>query len=291
MSNSALRSFEPYSPNYHLEPVEMEVIERELIGQYKASGDVQDERVAAFVLQHDDPYADFARTIETATYENYDSALAMRPYEASSFFVLTADMQTDRIAHIKRVVAANPTLGLPGANLTGLEVIDDRIKAVNPDEHASLEDLLVAHEIDDVMRGWNLTSNSAVPGVTPSKENPYTLLSYKAIYQLTRTEDMDFILAYLNEGAQKSLGKLGVVSQLLGGRDFHLPSPPNSTTYDQHYTAFVIPNVPENTDAFTRVNPDKPLTRLVADRVVPVIETQVIDGTDRVFLDRTPQQA
>jgi hypothetical protein len=291
MSNSAVRSFEPYSPNYHLLPEEMSAIERELIGQYKASGEAQAESVAAFVLQHDDPFADFARTIETATYEDYDSALAMRTYEQSSFFVLTADMQADRIAHVKRVVAANPTLGLPGENLTGLEVIDDRIKAVDPNEHASLEELLVAHEIDDVMRGWNLTSNSAVPGVMPSKENPFALLSYKAIYQLTRIEDMDFILAYLNEGARKSLGKLGVVSQLLGDREFHLPSPPNSTTYDEHYTAVVIPNVPENTDAFTRVNPDKPLTRLVADRIVPVIETQVVADGDRVFLDRTPQQA
>jgi hypothetical protein len=84
------------------------------------------------------------------------------------------------------------------------------------------------------------------------------------------------MFAYMNRGAIRSLGRLGVEFELLAGKDFHLPMPGDPGRYDLDYGAVCIPKDRHNMDAFTTENPERPFTRLIAGLDVPLYW---LDGT------------
>jgi hypothetical protein len=63
------------------------------------------------------------------------------------------------------------------------------------------------------------------------------------------------------------LRKLAVQHDNLCGGEFHLPDPLEPQHYDASYRAIVLP-YRTNAFTFTRANPERPMTKLVADQVI-----------------------
>jgi hypothetical protein len=229
--------------------------------------------LTTLMLTSDDPFSDFVRTYEAGVFgsEGYDFHAGMRRYEDASLFLMTLDLEKQVVAHVKRIV--NPRKNkseTEGQVLTGIEVLDDRLTALKEGEKGCLQEILAFHGVDDVRRCFNLTSNIQTGRCQPSWERPYSLISYKGVFKLTQLLGIENIFAYMNAGALRSLGRLGVHCDKLGGREFHLPLPGEEGKYDAQYLAVVIPGDAENVGAFVTVNPRKAFTRLIASLEVPL---------------------
>lgn len=240
--------------SYNLSPEQMDEIEAELFTKIRSL--VGASPVAVAVVPHDSRYADFGRTSETQIYKGYDNHAAMAPYENQSFFLYTYDTETGTIAHVKRIVRAKTPEELGGSELTGLEIIDDRLKATG-EEHASLEDIKDFHGLDDLSRVWNVAANHIMRRQNKKTGLPYTEASYLALFRLTREENINAILAYVNDDARHSLfEKADLEYSLLGGRAYHLPDDPvnhETTTYDDDYVAVCIPETDHNLGVFEAI--------------------------------------
>lgn len=251
---------------YNLTPERLNVLEQELVTWLKNENEANDT-VVAVAVDSNTKLASFGRTYETLTFPGYDFSTAMKPYEDRSLFVYTVDLEMGKIAHIKRLVRARSDEETAVSGMTGIEIIDDRLKANAPEEAADLNTLLAYHGLKSAGKSLNVTTNMATHRVEPSREKPYSLISYKATFEIATGLETTSIFAYLNSYAIKSLSRLGVQYDQLLGKEFHLPIPEG---YDEEYLAICIPASEDNTAAFTKVNPAKPFTKIIAARNVPV---------------------
>lgn len=245
----------PISPeSYNLSAEQMDKLEADLFSEIQSQAD--GSPIAVAVVPHDSKYADFGRTSEAQVYTGYDNHAAMAPYEDQSFFLYTYDTATGTIAHVKRIVRAKTPEELGDSELTGLEIIDDRLKATG-EEHAELEEITGFHGIDDVSRVWNVAANHIMRRQGKKTGLPYTEASYLALFRLTREKNINAILAYVNDDARRSLfEKADLEYSLLGGRSYHLPDDPanhETTTYDDHYVAVCIPETDHNKGVFEAI--------------------------------------
>jgi hypothetical protein len=267
---------------YELGEAELTAIEIQLVdllGRFPSCSGL-----TTVVLRADDPLSDFVRTYEASVFgaEGYDFYAGMKPYEGESLFLATVDLDNKVVAHVKRIVEARIEPGnAQGAGLTGIEVVDDRLTAIDESEKASLREIIDYHKIDNIKNSFNLTSNIQTGRCRPSWEKPYSLVSYKAVFKSTRVLGIDRIFAYMNRGAIRSLGRLGVEFERLAGKGFHLPMPGDSGRYDLNYEATCIPATRNNFDAFTKEDPERPFTKLIAGLDVPLYW---LDGFDAVLL-------
>lgn len=240
--------------SYNLSPEQMDELEADLFSEIQSQ--VEGSPIAVAVVPQDSKYADFGRTSEAQVYTGYDNHAAMAPYENQSFFLYTYDTETGSIAHVKRIVRAKTPEELGGSPLTGLEIIDDRLKA-NNDEHAELDEIKEFHGIDDMSRVWNVAANHIMRRQGKKTGLPYTEASYLALFKLTRDHDVNAILAYVNDDARRSLfEKADLEYKLLGGKSYHLPDDPanhETTTYDTHYVAVCIPETEHNLGVFDAI--------------------------------------
>lgn len=266
-------------PNqYDLSAEEMDLREAELVAELKRDVELDPAQdIVTVVIPWDSRFSDFARTSETLAYPGYDNHAAMLEYEQSSFFIFTVDTHMERIAHVKRIVMPQDEAMREQTGHTGVEIIDDRLKAEVADEHMALEDILAYHGIKDIETAWNVTSNhdtgrGLTGGMEEFIQKPYTLVSYKGLFQLGRESGVENLFAYLNPGAVRSLGRLGLTHDLVGGRPFHLPEPGEPGHYDEDFTAVVIPYTQENMALFTTVNPEILATALIGNRDVAIYE-------------------
>ncbi len=228
---------------------------------------------ATVLLGSDDPRSDFVRTYEASVFgaEHYDFHEGMKPYERDSLFLVTLDLDARVVAHVKRIVRARKErVVFDGALLTGIEVVDDRLTATDPQERAGLQEVMFHHQIVDWGRCFNLTSNIQTGRCKPTWDRPYSLISYKAVFKLTRIIGIDNIFAYMNRLAVRSLGRVGVEFEPLAGKQFHLPMPGRPGSYDENYAAMCIPGTRHNLEVFTKEDPERPFTRMVAGLDVPL---------------------
>jgi hypothetical protein len=236
--------------------------------------------LATVLLPTDNPLSDFVRTYEASVFgaEDYDFFAGMKPYERDSFFLVTVDLENRVVAHVKRIVRARREyVDMRGSGLTGIEVVDDRLTATDANERTDLREIMEFHRIIDINRCFNLTSNIQTGRCQPSWDKPYSLISYKAVFKVTRELGIDYIFAYMNRLAIRSLGRVGVEFEKLAGKAFHLPMPGEPGRYDLNYEAVCIPGTPHNLEAFTREDPERPFTRLIAGLDVSLYQ---LDGVD-----------
>lgn len=255
---------------YRLGPEALDKIESEIAEFAEAQAGVS-SGVVGVVVKSADRHANFGRTYEQLTFEaseNYDFAHGMEPYEDRSLFLYTVDLDAHAIAHTKRIVAALSPEDCARTGLTGLEMIDDRLLATEDTEKATLDEIVASGVITNLQRCLNIATNETTKRVPPSLGRPHVLFSYKAVFEITQAHGVDCVLAYLNPLAERSLGRLGLQYELLGGKEYHLPKLDGG--YDMRYKAVCIPGTPENIEAFQTVDPSRPLASLVARESVPV---------------------
>jgi hypothetical protein len=257
----------------------IDAIERVIVAALRA-GD-PDRVLACAVVDAGSPLAAFGRAIEAARFPEYDMAKVMEPWEPSSLFLYTVDVEQARIGHIKRLVRGRDADEFAATGRTGIEVLDDRVDATDPDEQASLDLLLGEFGITDPALVWNIATSCATERVAPTRHRPYSLLTYKGLLLLTRPIGVDHFYAYINKKTVRSMGRLGIPSTLLGGREYHLPVPGG---YDHDYVAVHIVTDEPTVRAFTVTDPARPLSRAVAEADFPVVvfvdHDQVLDLTD-----------
>src|SRR5665213_371510 len=242
----------PIGPeSYAATPEEMDAMEASVVGILRNSLSQDYEGVAALIVESEDPLANFGRTSEPIAFlrergEEYDFYKGMRPYEEKSSFLYTVDLAQGRIAHIKRLVFPNDPSERQITGLTGIDVIDDRVSSTDPDEHVGLEDIMRFFKMseDDLQRSFCVSTNVTTSRVEAEANTPpHIFLSYKATFLLFKAKNYDRIFAYLNVAAAHSLGGLGLESQLLQDKEFHLPIPQDdgSVAYDNDYVAVCLP--------------------------------------------------
>jgi hypothetical protein len=257
----------------------IDAIERVIVAALRAGG--PDRVLACAVVDAGSPLAAFGRAIEAARFPEYDMAKVMEPWEPASLFLYTVDVERGRIGHVKRLVRGRSAEEFAATGRTGLEVLDDRVDATDPDEQADLDELLGEFDITDTALVWNIATSCATERVAPTRHRPYSLLTYKGLLLLTRPIGVDHFYAYINKKTVRSMGRLGIPSTLLGGREYHLPVPGG---YDHDYVAIHMVTDEPTVRAFTVVDPARPLSRAVAEAEFPVVvfvdDDQVLDLTD-----------
>lgn len=258
---------------YHLSPESLVEIEARAVDYVKGSLGV-DSGMVALTSVGDTNLSNFSRTIETNTFEGYDFHGSMMPYENRSIFVNTIDVDNGKIAHVKRVVEAKALDQVRASGLTGIEIIDDRLNTEIPEEAIALSSIIKYHKIDDISKSLNITTNMGTGRIAPSKSKPYSLASYKAVFEIAQGREKSHLFAYLNPLAVRSLGKIGLQYDLLAGGEYHLPHSGSRTEYDMDYIAVCIPNSEHNVKVFTEAAKDRPLTKLVADMNIPVFHVE-----------------
>lgn len=259
--------------SYHLAPEALDQLEFELVSELRGQIGEDNEQIVVAVVSPQDPYADFVRTQETLGFqhEGYDFYEGMKPYEDQSLFLLTVNLGQGVVAHVKRI-----TIPLAEEQrtetTTGIEIIDDRLDAKSSDEQVALATIMQAHGIANLDQCANIATNIRTRrGPADAQGDLHTLSSYKAVFLLTRQNEWDYLFAYLNKGAILSLsGKLGVEYQMLAGGHYHLPDDTKAGGYDIRYEGVCIAATEHNVEAFTKSNPDYPLTEFVATYEVPM---------------------
>jgi hypothetical protein len=255
---------------YHLTEQELDELETELFDTLGDAVDI-DQDIVSVVVPWDSHLANFGRTYETLRFPGYDNYTAMRDYESNSLFVYTLDGETGKIAHVKRLVKAKSPDEQQETGLTGIEVIDDRLRATIDEEMLDLDTIKETHGVDDISKCWNVTSNLRTKRSDASFfDRPYVLVSYKATFALGKEAGVERLFAYLNPKAIKSLGDLSLSYDLVGDREFHIPEPDSEGEYDKEYTAVCLPYTEENMNIFTVLDEEIPVTTLIANREVPI---------------------
>jgi hypothetical protein len=260
---------------YHLSPEVLDSMEV-TITQTVSEKSRLTTGIAVLMVDGQHELGDFGRTYEQQIFagegEDYDFHEGMQPYEDRSTFIYTVDLDMGRVAHVKRVVNALSPEASEQSGITGLEVLDDRVRAVVPEEHATVEEIKAFHQVEDFQRCLNITTNlNTKRGERNFFEKPYSLISYKAVFSLVERDDLSHLFAYMNPKAITSLqGGLGVDHELLNGKEYHLPLPHDPTQFDDNYLAVAIPVTQPNKDAFTKKNDQFMGTHLIAEREVVV---------------------
>lgn len=284
--------------------VRLDAIESVIVETIRDGG--ADRAVAVAVIDAASPLADFGRAIEAARFPEFDMAKAMRPFEDASIFLLTVDVEKGRIGHVERLVRGCTAEEFAATGRTGLEVLDDRLDASDPVEHASPQELLAELGITTPDAVWNIATSCATERIAPTRQRPYSLLTVKGLLTLAEPVGVGHCLAYVNRKTVRSLARLGIPSRLVGSREFHLPVGPGA--YADDFVAIHMQSDQATLDAFWRVNPEYPLSRFVAELDLPVVvfvddDSRMIDLTedeltpnlelaypaDRVVLDLTDE--
>lgn len=265
---------------YFLSPEQMDGLEAELFAQIEPQLK-EGQDIVAVVVPWDSKFADFGRTSETIAYGDYDNHNAMQDYEQHSLFVFTYDTDHGKVGHVKRLVLPKTPEERHKSGLTGIEIIDDRLRAGIDTERLDLQTIFDAHDIASIEQCINVTSNHRTKRLdTEFLEKPYVLVSYKAVFQLVDDANIERLFAYLNPKAVKSLGQMGLEWSMLADGQYHLPDAEAEGGYDTDYNAVVIPHTQHNVDVFTKLDPDNPATALIAERDVPMFT--ISDGDDGV---------
>jgi hypothetical protein len=237
--------------------------------------------LACAAVDASSPLAAFGRAIEAARFPEYDMGKVMEPWEDASLFLYTVDVEQARIGHVKRMVRGRTPDEVVRTGRTGLEVFDDRLDATDPDEQATLPELLDEFGITDTSKVWNIATSCATERIHPTRSRPYSLLTYKGLFRLTRPLGVNHFYAYINKKTVRALGRLGIPYSLVGGREFHLPVPGG---YDLDYVAIHMITDDPTSRAFNVVDPARPLSRAVAEADLAVV---VLLDDDRQVLDLT----
>ena len=238
--------------------------------------------VACAVIDTASPLAYFGRAIEASRFPEYDMAAAMAPFEASSHFLYTVDVEQGLIGHVMRVVRGCSADEMAMTGRTRIEVLDDRLVASDPVEVTSLDEMFGHHGFTDPARAWNISTSCATERVAPTRHRPYSLLTYKGLLLLIQPIQIDHFFAYVNKKTIRSLDRLGIPSNLVAGREFHMPA---GDGYDPDYLAIHMQPDEATVRSFTVYNPERPLSRAVAEIPLPVVVfvhegDQVFDLTD-----------
>lgn len=267
--------------SYELSAEQLDTLEGELFDRLRNEVGVT-TGVVCVVVSPDVELSDFGRTQESDRFrekgEDYDFFEGMRPYENRSLFLYTADVDLGKIAHCKRLVTALDETEIIETGLTGMDVFDDRVMADDESQRATLDEIKGYHGLKNFSRCLNVATNQKTRRAEQTWENPYTIISYKGVYELVISMDAECIIAYLNKFAYDSLGGLGLDAELLCGKQYNLPVAGKLAEYDFGYTAVILPRSEHNTDAFTKVDPNNEFTKLIADRTVPLYS---ITGNDQ----------
>jgi len=251
---------------YALDDLRLRAIERYVVDALR---DGDPTRVmACAVIDGGSSLAAYGRSMERLQFPKYDMAAAMAPYERLSTFLYTVDVDLGRIVHVKRIVRAVTAEEFARTGRTGIEVIDDRLDALDPRESTTVEDVCTYHGIPDVSVCINLATNFTTNAAAPTRERPYSLLSYKAVVEHGIASGAEHLFAYVNRGAIKSLGRLGVPSDLLQGREFHLPA---HEGYDLDYVAIHLDASQDTIRVFHEFDPAHPLSRIVSGVSLPLV--------------------
>jgi hypothetical protein len=267
------------NPAVSADEFRLDAIERVITAALRDGG--RDRVLACAVIDASSPLADFGRAIEAARFPEYDMAKVMEPWDSRSLFLYTVDVERGRIGHIKRLVRGRTATELAQSGRTGIEVLDDRLDATDSAEQATLEGLFAQFGITDPATVWNIATSCATERVAPTRQRPYSLLTYKGLLYLTAPLPADHFFAYINKKTVRSMARLGIPSSMVGDREFHLPVPGG---YDHNYVAVHITADEGTVRAFTVVDPARPLSRAVAEADFPVVvfvdDDQVLDLTD-----------
>ncbi len=284
----ALRSGEYPSSNFEDEPLDLryDLSEEEfndltqlLISQVAAKEVIPENGIITAVVPPTSPYANLVRTLEYDAhfYSNPEVAAA---YETNSFFMLVLDYNaksTDgevkqALAHVYRVVTADNR----NQGYTGIETIDDLIAT----EQITLDEVANYYNLPDLSRCWSVGSNIDVgslrpaQGAKPSLEKPYGALGYKAIFEISNAQKIDYLFCYLNQSAVKSLSRLDIEFDPLCGRtDLLMPTGlPEEGSFDTDYQPVAIP-VQANAEVFQKIDTTKSrIGQLIAATSIKVIE-------------------
>jgi hypothetical protein len=267
----------PLAPDYQIgvecynrSPEELELLEQDAVSQaMEATG--KTEGVVAVMAGFDHPLADFGRTYETGTFQSYDFHAAMSVYEPHSQFLYLVDLDAGRIAHTKRIVGPKTPEEAAESGLTGIEMVDDRLRSQVTAEQVTVQEILSYHHLESLDNTFNIATNIDTGRVPQTLERPHGLLSYKASFKLASEQGTNSIFAYVNAKAVKSLSRLGIDHELLAGQEFHLPYPLSTTEYDHDYLAVCLPDSDQNRAAFTQGNPDMRFSQMIAATDVPLI--------------------
>lgn len=251
---------------YALDDLRLRAIERYVVDALREGDPTR--VMACAVVDGGSSLAAFGRSMERLQFPKYDMAAAMAPYEHLSTFLYTVDVDLGRIVHVKRMVRAVTAEEFARTGRTGIEVIDDRLDARDPDESTTVDAVLAYHHIPEVSVCVNLATNFTTNAAAPTRERPYSLLSYKAVVEHGLAAGAQHLFAYVNRGAIKSLGRLGVPSGLLEGREYHLPA---GAGYDHDYLAVHLEATQETLRVFTEFDPAHPLSRIVAGISLPIV--------------------
>jgi hypothetical protein len=266
-------------PALTADELRLDAIERVITSALRDGG--PDRVLACAVIDASSPLADFGRAIEAARFPEYDMAKVMEPWDSRSLFLYTVDVERGRIGHIKRLVRGRSASELARTGRTGIEVLDDRLDATDPAEQATLESLFAQFGITDPATVWNIATSCATERVAPTRQRPYSLLTYKGLLFLTAPLPADHFYAYINKKTVRSMARLGIPSTMVGDREFHLPVPGG---YEHDYVAVHITADEGTVRAFTVVDAARPLSRAVAEADFPVVvfvdHDQVLDLTD-----------
>jgi hypothetical protein len=261
--------------------VRLDAIESVIVDTIRDGG--ADRSVAVAVIDAASPLADFGRAIEAARFPEFDMAKAMRPFEDASIFLFTVDVEKGRIGHVERLVRGRTAEEFAVTGRTGLEVLDDRLDAIDPAEQASPEQLLAEHGISSPDAVWNIATSCATARIAPTRQRPYSLLTVKGLLTLAEPVGVGHCLAYVNQKTVRSMARLGIPSTLVGQREFHLPI--GEGQYAEDFVAIHMQSDQATLDAFWKVNPEFPLSRFVAELDLPVVvfvddDSRMIDLTE-----------
>jgi hypothetical protein len=263
-----------------VDEIRLEAIERVVTAALRLGH--PDRVLACAAVDASSPLAAFARAVEAARFPEYDMAKVMEPWDDASLFLYTVDLERGRIGHVKRLVRGRTPAEVARTGRTGIEVFDDRLDATDPAEQATLAELLDEFGITDTSKVWNIATSCATERVQPTRSRPYSLLTYKGLFRLTRPLGVDHFYAYINKKTVRSMARIGVPSTLVLGRELHLPVPGG---YDDDYVAIHMVTDEATARAFNEVDASRPLSRAVAEADVAVVvllddDDQVIDLTD-----------
>ncbi len=246
---------------YYLPAEEREVLSNNVINFAGMAAPNRD--VVGVLVPYDAPESNIARSEEqrvfTAIGEDYDFRIGMAPHEDRSVFLLTVDTNRGIIAHGKRMVHARNEVVLADnpleQGLTGIEPIDDRLTATDPEEYMTLAGMLSEANlsIDGLRSVVNVATNFRMTKArTPEGGKlPYSSLSYVNVFRYATQPEQDAraISAYLNRNAKLSLGRIRVELENIGNRPLHLPQTAGAG-YDLNYEAVLIPDSRRNKAIF-----------------------------------------
>ncbi len=213
-------------------------------------------------------WAELGRELEVRAFPEIDMRSVMAPYDELSIFLYVTDLEARRVGYVQRVVRARSRVDIERTGETGLEVVDDRLRATDQAERATAEEVFGYYGITEPWRCWNIATSLNTGRVAPSRSRPYALLGYKGLFTYTRSVGIEQFFAYVNRQTLRSVARLGIPHDLVLGRELHLQVGGESL---DDYVAVHFTTDERTVRAFTVADPARPLTRVVSAIDLPVV--------------------